>query len=197
MPHWLRWLLISATYTHAGFTYSLCWVRQQLLLSCVISSTTKKPSPWNLFFSLTLFYYLSFSLPFYSICSHLHPPSFSLLWLSPQFLSLCCNALFLIYHSSLPHFTPSLVLLPPHLPKAPLPVSHYIHSLVSHLLPLHISSSLTLSSSATAFSRSLIYQFFVSDWLGCTFTLWASIANRLKGGWNYKNQWIMTTLWEG
>lgn len=145
MPGWLRWLLISSTYIHTGFKHCAERDGHYFLVSLISSASTPSPHPAIHFSPSASFIRLPLS-------HHLQEPSsaFTLPFTTFPFPSLCRSALFPIYHSTLPRFSPSpdlSSLLPPPPPSASLsPVSHYIHSQtpVSRLLPLRISSSLSL-----------------------------------------------------
>lgn len=102
---------------------------------------------------------------------------FSHLWLSPHYLSLCRIALSLIYHSTLPGFSPSPVLSS----QLPSPLFLIISTLrlplafpyPLSLLPLRISSSLSHSAPAHCLPLAplLIYHLFVSGRPGWTLHL--------------------------
>lgn len=145
MPAWLRWLLISGTYIHTGFKHCAERDGHYFLVSLVSSASTPSPHPAIHFSPSASFIHLPLSR---TTSRNPHPPSLSHLRLSPfhPFVAVLSfpyiTPLFLVspLHQSCPHFSP-----PP--PSASLsPVSHYIHSQtpVSRLLPLRISSSLSL-----------------------------------------------------
>lgn len=145
MPGWLRWLLISGTYIHTGFKHCAERDGHYFLVSLISSASTPSPHPAIHFSPSASFIRLPLS-------HHLQEPSsaFTLPFTTFPFPSLCRSALFPIYHSTLPRFSPSpdlSSLLPPHPPQLPSPLFLIISTLRLPLAAFSLSASALLSLS--------------------------------------------------
>ena len=110
MPGWLRWLLISATYIHAGFKHCAERGSHYFLISLISSASTPGPHP-AIHFSPSAFF---IRLPLSRTTSrNPHPPSLSHLRLSPfhPFVAVL----------SFPYITPLFLVSPPPPPPPPFP----------------------------------------------------------------------------
>lgn len=116
--------------THAGFKYCLVYLNALLRETAITFSSQssvrreqRSLAPLSIFHPLSLLYQPP-SFPLY-----LQPPSSAVIlpfMTSPHFLSLCRNVLSLIYHVTLPCFSPSPV---PHHPQLPSPLFLIISTL--------------------------------------------------------------------